>query len=112
MGPWPMSVLPCQVPTSDFMRSNSAEPGLGCGISPAVRSRDPASRKVTETEVHLIFIMFSLFCVNCFTFHLHNEREREGGTLISTFLGRALQGAIMRVVDLRFRPYQAAKHES
>src|SRR5688572_14466487 len=65
-GPWPMSVLPCHVPTRDFMRSNSAEAGLGLGGSLALRQTAPARSNVANIEVIFVFIGFFRCCCRTF----------------------------------------------
>src|SRR5262245_37134062 len=60
-----MSTVPFHEPTSVFMRSNSGEPGLGCGISAALRMAAPASNSVAQTDVIFVFIVF--LCFSLFT---------------------------------------------
>src|SRR3954469_24964681 len=56
-----MSVLPVQVPTRDFMRSNSREPGFGVGGSPAFREREAARRNAAQGEKMLVFMLGGLW---------------------------------------------------
>src|SRR5436189_5955380 len=65
-----MSTFPSQVPTSVFRRSNSGEPALGVGVavSPALRDKVAASRRVVPMVVSFVFIDFGEFVVICFTF--------------------------------------------
>jgi hypothetical protein len=55
--------MPFQVPTSDFIRSNSGEAGLGLGGSPAFKAAAVASSNVAQTEVIFVFIVFLWFSV-------------------------------------------------
>jgi len=55
-GPWPMSVVPFQVPTSVFMRSKSGEPDLGLAGSSADRPPRTARRSVAQQVMILVFI--------------------------------------------------------
>src|SRR5688572_12624644 len=58
-GPWPMSALPCQVPTRDFMRSNSAEAGFALMAGSAAFSQAAVARRtVAQSEVIVVFIGF------------------------------------------------------
>src|SRR5688572_2089984 len=77
-GPWPMSVLPCHVPTRAFMRSNSAEAGFGLGGSLALRQTAPARSKVAHIEVIFVFIGFN-FRVVVRTFMKTTNGEGRGG---------------------------------
>src|SRR5689334_21190218 len=57
IGPWPMSVLPCQVPTSDFIFSNSADPGLAFGRSSARAQTAAARIRVEQIAINFVFIV-------------------------------------------------------
>src|SRR5436190_792843 len=88
IGPWPMSTIPFQVPTSDFIRSNSVEPGLGLGASPALEATAAASSNVVQMEVIFVFIVFLWLSVDRFISALHHYNERAGPfrTAIAAFL--------------------------
>jgi hypothetical protein len=83
IGPWPMSVLPCQVPASDFIRSNSGELGLGAGASAALSPRLEASTNTAQTDVScffMIFLRFSLLVI-CSTYTNTTNELGEAGQL-------------------------------
>src|ERR1051326_9070289 len=90
MRPWPgISVLPVQVPTRDFIRSNSGEFLRALSGSAAFKPTVPASSNIAQTEVILVFIVFlsflGCFFVICFELHLYNERETPFRTIVFSF---------------------------
>src|ERR1043165_3107185 len=68
MGPWPMAAVLVQVPTSDFIRSNSGEAGLGLADSAALSHSAVASSSVVQRVVVFVFMVVVRFLVICFTF--------------------------------------------
>ncbi|MGC3958624.1 MAG: hypothetical protein QM813_12005 [Verrucomicrobiota bacterium] len=75
-----MSVLPVHEPTSDFMRSNSGDAGLGASVlaaSAAVSQSDDASNSVVQIEVMFVFMIFLVFV--CLLMRLHEYNERVNG---------------------------------
>src|SRR6266496_212963 len=59
-GPSPMSALPFQVPTRDFMRSNSAEPLWGLSAGPAISLPTASSDNNTSVVNILVFMRESI----------------------------------------------------
>src|SRR5438874_8044419 len=79
MGPWPISVLPFQVPMRDFMRSNSGDTGFCVAGCSALRQTEPARSNVAQNEVICVFIVLFRFSVNCPTFMDTTNERRQGG---------------------------------
>src|SRR2546421_1678734 len=84
-----MSVLPFQVPMSDFIRSNSGEVGFCVAGCSALTQTAPARSNVAKNEVICVFIILFRFSVNCPSFTSTTNERREGGQCETNFFGMA-----------------------
>ena len=109
IGPWPMSVFPCHVPTSVFIRSNSGELGFGFPGSPAVSHSEVASSNVVQNEVIFVFIVFLSFLVICPSFIYTTNGPARSGQHTSVFSRKKIQSIRRRMEGRRRKEGRCAE---